>query len=86
MSDRLPRHERKLQAISAELVDLYEPDLVPGESYEIESIVVPVEKIPGYPPVALRLSGFDGPVSAQQVDDWVEALGRVATTAAGQLR
>lgn len=86
MSDRLPRQERMLQAVSAELVDLYEPDLVPGERYEIESIVVPVEKIPGCPPVAIRMSGFAGPVSSQEVDDWVEALRRVAATAAEQLR
>jgi flavin reductase (DIM6/NTAB) family NADH-FMN oxidoreductase RutF len=86
MSDRLPRQERMLQTVSAELVDLYEPDLVPGERYEIESIVVPVEDVPGYPPVAIRLSGFAGPVSSREVDAWVEALRRVAATAAEQLR
>jgi len=86
MSDRLPRQKRVVQTVTADLAHLYEPDVVPGELYDLESIVVPVERISGYPPVAIRMTGFPGSVPSQQVEAWVDALKRLALSAAEKLR
>ena len=86
MSDRLPRQKRVVQTVTADLAHLYEPALVPGELYELESIVVPVERIPGYPPVAVRMTGFPESVPLHQVQAWVDALKRLALSAAEKLR
>ncbi len=86
MSDRLPRQQRVVQTVTADLAHLYEPDVVPGKLYDLESIVVSVERIPGYPPVAIRMTGFPSSVPPQQVEAWVEALRRLAISAADKLR
>ncbi|MCO4252147.1 flavin reductase [Pseudarthrobacter raffinosi] len=86
MSDRLPRQRGIVQQATAELADLYEPDLVKGKQYEIESIVVPVKAIPGHPQIAIRMTGIAGSVSSEQVEIWIEALQLVAATAAERLR
>ena len=68
------------EATSA-LVDLYSPDLVPGQHYDIESIVVRMPTPPNAPPMGIRLTGLPGGASTEQVDTWVAGLKRVAAAA-----
>ncbi len=82
LSDRLPRQERVVQEATSALVDLYSPDLVPGQRYDIESIVVRMPTPPGAPPMGIRLTGLPKAAATEQVDDWVERLKRVAASAA----
>lgn len=84
-SDRLPRQEREVQAVSSELAELYEPEVVPGQPYDLESIVVPVDPIPDYPTVALRMSGFARSLDSAAIEAAVGALQTVAASAVRQL-
>ncbi|MDQ2797728.1 MAG: flavin reductase family protein, partial [Actinomycetota bacterium] len=52
LSDRLPRHERAVREVTAELADAFCPDLVPGERYDVASIVVVVPTRDGLPTMA----------------------------------
>ena len=80
-TDRLPRHERAVQQATSELLDLYDPELEPGRSYDVESIVVPVSTPAGNPRIAVRLTGFAAPVSAERIQDMVHGLQEVAASA-----
>lgn len=81
LSDRLPRQERVVQEATSALVDLYCPDLVPGQHYDIESIVVRMPTPADAPPMGIRLTGLPRAASTEQVDLWVAGLKRVATAA-----
>lgn len=80
-SDRLPRHERAVQQVTAELADLFCPDLVPGETYDVASIVVLVPQVEGVPPMAVRLTGLPPAASTTQIEEWVQRLHEVAASA-----
>lgn len=82
-SDRLPRHERAVQQVTAELADLFCPDLVPGEEYDVASIVVLVPPRAEAPQMAVRMTGLPRAASTAQIESWVRRLRAVATAAAG---
>lgn len=77
-SDRLPRHERAVREVTAELGDLFCPDLVPGERYDPASIVVLIPTTADLPPMALRLTGMPQSVPTEQIESWVSRLKHVA--------
>ncbi|NDZ79300.1 flavin reductase family protein [Streptomyces sp. SID10853] len=77
-SDRLPRQERVVQQATAKLAELFCPDLVPGESYDLASIVVLIPTKADLPQMALRMTGLPGSAPAAQVESWIEGLKRVA--------
>ena len=82
-SDRLPRHERAVRQATSELAELFCPDLLPGELYDLASIVVPVP-VPtdaGLPPLAIRMTGMPAAVPTQRVETWVHRLQQVAAAA-----
>lgn len=77
-SDRLPRQERAVQQATAELTELFCPDLVPGRIYDLASIVVLLPTKPDLPPMALRMTGLPGSAPTAQVAAWIDGLKRVA--------
>ncbi|MFC7485658.1 flavin reductase [Knoellia sp. CPCC 206453] len=77
-SDRLPRHERAVREVTAELADLFCPDLVPGERYDPASIVVLIPTTADLPPMALRMTGLPQSATTEQIESWVERLKQVA--------
>ncbi|MFJ8748771.1 flavin reductase family protein [Streptomyces sp. NPDC102441] len=81
-SDRLPRQERAVQQVTAELTDLFCPDLVPGRHYDLASIVVLVPTAEGLPQMALRMTGLPGHASTEKVESWIDGLKWVARVAA----
>lgn len=81
-AERLPQHERRIKQMIADTAGLYEPDLKPGATYELHSIVVPVPGPTGAPPIALRLAGLPAGASVDQVRVWVDGLRRAASSAA----
>lgn len=84
-TDRLPKHERLMKQMIADTAALYEPDLDPGETYHLHSIVVPVPGPDDTPPIAMRMSGLPAGATTGQVQEWVEALSRAAASAAARL-
>lgn len=74
-----------MKQVIAELVAFYDPDLLPGERYDVALIVVPIAVPPGYPPIAIRMAGLSSSVPSEQIETWVQSLKRVAATAAKQL-
>jgi hypothetical protein len=82
MSDRLPRQERAVQQATAELADLFCPDLVPGQRYDLASIVVPISTDADLPAMALRMTGLPQAVPTAQVEGWIHSLKEVAASAA----
>lgn len=85
LSDRLPQQERAVQQVTAELADLFCPDLLPGECYDIASIVVPVGTEADLPAMAIRLTSLPASALTEQIDSWVCRLKRVAAAAAQAL-
>jgi hypothetical protein len=81
LSDRLPRREREVLAVTSELADFFFTDLVPGERYSLANVVVLVATSDGLPPMALRITGLPRSVDSQQVETWIRALKRVASKA-----
>ncbi len=81
LADRLPRHHQAVQQATSELADLFCPDLVRGQRYDVGSIVVPVPTTTGSPPLAIRMTGLPTSVGTQQIHTWVEKLKGVAATA-----
>lgn len=81
-SDRLPRQERDVRQATADLAELFCPDLVAGRRYDLASIVVLIPTMTDLPPMALRMTGMPQSVPTEQVESWIRALERVAATAA----
>lgn len=77
-SDRLPRHERVVQHATSELANFFNPDLVPGETYDLANIVVLIGRSEGLPPMALRITGLPGNAPTEQIETWISSLKRVA--------
>ncbi|MFJ9173669.1 flavin reductase [Streptomyces sp. NPDC102360] len=77
-SDRLPSQERAVRQATAKLAELFCPDLVPGRSYDLASIVVLIPTKADLPPMALRMTGLPGAASTAQVESWIDGLKRVA--------
>ncbi|MGW1023906.1 flavin reductase [Streptomyces sp. NPDC002577] len=85
-SERLPLHERRFKQMIAETADLYEPDLDPGKTYDVHSIVVPVLGPEGAPQIALRMSGLPSGATAEQIQLWIDSLTRAAAAASARAR
>ncbi len=85
LSDRLPRQERAVQQAIAELAALFCPDLLPGQRYDLESIVVPIPTGANLPPMAIRISGMPTSVPTERIEAWTNRLKRVAATAAAAM-
>jgi flavin reductase (DIM6/NTAB) family NADH-FMN oxidoreductase RutF len=81
-SDRLPRQERAVQQATSELADLFCPDLLPGQRYDLASIVVPISTRAELPPMAIRITGLPGSLPTQQIEAAIHRLKQVAATAA----
>ena len=67
-----------MRQATSELATLFCPDLVPGERYDLASIVVLLPTLPELPPMALRMTGLPGAVPTEQIEAWVGRLKRVA--------
>ena len=80
-SDRLTRQERVVRQVTSELGDLFCPDLVPGERYDLAYIVVGVPTPAGQPPMALRMTGLPPSLPAEQIESWIDRLKQVAAAA-----
>ncbi|MCD4534325.1 flavin reductase [Nocardioides sp. cx-169] len=83
--DRLPEHERRFKAIIQETAALYEPDIEPGGSYDLHSIVVPVEGPMQQVQIALRLSNMARGIDGREVERWVERLKQAAAVVSARL-
>lgn len=81
-SDRLPRQERAVQQATSELADLFCPDLLPGQRYDLASIVVPISTKAELPPMAIRITGLPSSLPTQQIEAVIHQLKQVAATAA----
>jgi flavin reductase (DIM6/NTAB) family NADH-FMN oxidoreductase RutF len=79
LSDRLPRRERDVLAVTSELADFFFTDLVRGERYDLANVVVLVATKDGLPPMALRITGLPRSVDTEQVETWIAALKHVAS-------
>jgi flavin reductase (DIM6/NTAB) family NADH-FMN oxidoreductase RutF len=79
LSDRLPRREREVLAVTSEMADFFFTDLIPGERYNLANVVVLVATREGLPPMALRITGLPQSVDTEQVETWIGALKRVAS-------
>ncbi len=84
-TDRLPQHERLMKQMISDTAALYEPDLDPHGTYHLHSIVVPVPGPVDTPPIAMRMSGLPAGATPGQVQVWVDALSRAASSAAARL-
>ncbi len=80
-SDRLPRQERVVRAVTSELADLFCPDLQPGQRYDLANIVVPVPTEEGQSPMALRMTGLPTSASMAEIESWIDRLKQVAGAA-----
>ena len=85
-SGGLRGQERVVQQATSELADLFMPDLVPGERYDLASVVVLVPTPADLPPIALRMTGLPTGVPTEQVESWINGLQRVADAAAAKTR
>ncbi|MFI9628789.1 flavin reductase [Streptomyces sp. NPDC052042] len=76
--DRLPEHERRFKALIKETASLYEPDIDPDGSYDVHSIVMPVEGPLQQVQIALRLGGTPRGADGRQIERWVARLREAA--------
>ncbi|MFF7332006.1 flavin reductase [Streptomyces sp. NPDC090306] len=81
LSDRLPRHERAVAEATSELTEVFCPDLLPGERYDLASIVAPVPTDPKLPAMAIRITGMPASASTELIESWVARLRQVAASA-----
>jgi flavin reductase (DIM6/NTAB) family NADH-FMN oxidoreductase RutF len=81
-SDRLPRQERAVRQVTAELAGSFCPDLVPGRRYDLASVVVLLPTTAELPPMALRMTGLPAAVPTEEIESWISGLQRVAAIAA----
>ncbi len=80
-SDGLPRQERVVRQVTAELADFFGPDIEPGERYDLANIVMLMETGPGLPPMALRITGLPRQATSQRIETWLAAIRSVAASA-----
>lgn len=86
LSGGLPRQEREVQQVTTELAGVFTPDLVPGQRYDLASIVVLVPTTMDLPPIALRMTGLPPSVPTEQIELWIDGLKRVAAAAGAKTR
>lgn len=80
-SNRLPRHERTMGRSTSQLAEHFTPDLTPGETYDLATIVVMLPIKDGLPPMALRMTGLPQNVPTAQVEIWIDSLKQIAQAA-----
>jgi len=85
-ADVLPMHERRVREMIAESAGLYEPALVPGQTYDLHSVIVPLPTEEPQTRLAVRLSRLPGGADVAQVHAWIDALSRVAAEGAERLQ
>jgi flavin reductase (DIM6/NTAB) family NADH-FMN oxidoreductase RutF len=85
LSHHLPRQERAVQQATAELADLFCPDLVPGGRYDVASIVVPVPARADLPQLAIRVTGLAAALPTEEIEFWARRLKQVAARAAAAM-
>lgn len=78
LSDRLPRQERAVRQVTADLADLFCPELLPGVKYDLANIVVLLPTEPGMPPMALRMTGLPRSMPTERIEFLIESLRQVA--------
>lgn len=83
--DRLPEHERHFRDIIRDQAHLYEPDLDPDGTYDLHSIVVPVQDPIGVVQIALRLANTPRDASGRDVLRWIERLRQATEVVAERL-
>lgn len=76
--DVLPVHERRIKQMIAESANLYEPTLDPDGLHDLHSVIVPVPTDEPRTRLAVRISGLPAGASAEQVQQWIDALTAVA--------
>ena len=84
--DVLPVHERRIKQMIAESANLYEPSLDPDAVHDLHSVIVPVPTDEVRTRLAVRISGLPSGASADQVQQWIDALTAVAHEGAELLR
>lgn len=77
-TDVLPEHDRRVREMISASADLYEPDLVEGETYDLHSVIVPVPTDGARTRMVIRLSRLPKGVDAAQVKEWATALEKIA--------
>src|SRR5260370_33674256 len=85
LSDRLPRHERAVRQATSDLADRFCPDLVPGELYDLASIVLPVPTKSDQPPIAIRMPSLPPSLPVEQIESCGLRLKRAAANAGAPL-
>lgn len=76
--NRLPHQERQLRTDLARAIAAYEPEIVPGESYDVHSVVVAVPSSSGLPRMALRLGHLPERLEGARLLDWIERVKAIA--------
>lgn len=85
-SEPTPARERAIKATIAEFSDRYEPvELLPGQRYDVHSIVVPVMGERSEPVLYLRLVHLPARADAVEVLTWIDELKRTADAVAHTL-
>jgi flavin reductase (DIM6/NTAB) family NADH-FMN oxidoreductase RutF len=85
LSHRLPRQERAVQQATSELASHFCPDLLPGQRYDLASIVVPISTRADLPPMAIRMTGLPAALPTEQIESLAGGLKRVAAAAAAAM-
>ena len=83
--DRLPEHERRFRTVIREHAHLYEPEIDPQGTYDLHSIVVPVQDPTGMVQIALRLGSTPRGASGSDVLAWIARLEQAADVVAERL-
>lgn len=83
--DRLPEHERRFRKLIRDHAPLYEPDIDPAGTYDLHSVVVPVQDPIGVVQIALRLANTRRGVSGRELLGWIARLQEAADVVAERL-
>jgi hypothetical protein len=77
--DATPARERLIRATIAEMADRYGPvEIVPGNQYDVHSLVVPVRGSAAEPTLWLRMVHLPSRADAVEVLGWIDELRRTA--------
>lgn len=82
LSGGLPRQDRVVRQTTSDLAELFTPDVVPGERYDLASVVVLIPTRITQPPMALRMTGLPVSMPAEQVLALIAGMKDVAQVAA----
>ncbi|RFA13215.1 hypothetical protein B7R22_13675 [Subtercola boreus] len=82
LSGGLPRQDRLVRQATSDLAELFTPDIVPGDNYDLASIVVLIPTRSTQPPMALRMTGLPESMPAERVQALIAGMKNVALAAA----